>query len=59
MLLMTYLQNYVSSEKRDMNIKLLNIIRIINEAKTLIKHISCHCKCKFNTTTCNLNQKME
>ena len=22
------------------------------EAKTLIKHISCDCKCKFNCTTC-------
>ena len=27
------------------------------EAKTLIKHISCDCKCKFNGTTCNSNQK--
>ena len=29
----------------------------INEAKTLIKHISCGCKCKFDNTTCNSNQK--
>ena len=42
---------------RDINIKVFNIIRRINEAKVLIKHISCGCKCKFNTTTCNLNQK--
>ena len=30
----------------------------MHEAKTLVKHISCDCKCKFNiTTTCNSNQK--
>ena len=23
----------------------------------MTKHISCDCKCKFNSTTCNLNQK--
>ena len=28
-----------------------------NEAKTTRKHISCHGKSKFNSTTCNLNQK--
>ena len=29
----------------------------INEAKTLIKHISFDCKCKFDSALCNLNQK--
>ena len=24
-----------------------------NEAKAMTKHISCGCKCKFNSTTCN------
>ena len=28
-----------------------------NEAKTMKKHISCDCECKFNSTTCNSNQK--
>ena len=23
----------------------------------MVKHISCNCKCKFNSTTCNPNQK--
>ena len=27
------------------------------EAKTMVKHISCDCKWKFNSTTCNSNQK--
>ena len=24
--------------------------------KKFVKHISCDCKCKFNSTTCNSNQ---
>ena len=27
------------------------------KAKDMTKHISCHCKRKFNSTTCNWNQK--
>ena len=28
----------------------------INESKTLTKHISCECKCKFDVTKCKSNQ---
>ena len=28
-----------------------------NEAKAMTKHISCDCKCKFNSTTSNSNKK--
>ena len=28
----------------------------INGSKTLTKHISCECKCKFDRTKCNSNQ---
>ena len=28
-----------------------------NEVKMLVKHISYDCKCKFNSSTCNSNQK--
>ena len=28
----------------------------INGSKTLPKHISCECKCKFDRTKCNSNQ---
>ena len=27
------------------------------EVKTKLKHISCDCNCKINSTACNLNQK--
>ena len=39
-----------------MNVKVFNMITI-DESKTLLKHISCACKCKFNSTACNSNQK--
>ena len=29
-----------------------------NEAKEMIKHTSCDCKCKFNSTTCSSNEKL-
>ena len=28
-----------------------------NEAKAMAEHISCNCKCKFNSTTCNSKHK--
>ena len=47
----------VPKETKDINVKVFNIITNKNEAKTMPKHISCDCECKFNSTTCNLNQK--
>ena len=47
----------VSSETKDVNVKVFNSIIRIYGAKTLIKHISCDCKCKFDSTTCNSNHK--
>ena len=44
--------------KKDINVKVFNMITNKNEAKALTKHISCNFKCKFNGTTCNLNQKL-
>ena len=47
----------VRSKKKYVHVKAVNMITRINEAKTLMKHISCDCKCKFNSTTCNSNKK--
>ena len=47
----------VSSQIKDVKVKIFNMIIGIYEAKKLIKHISCHCKYKFSSTTCNSNQK--
>ena len=44
-------------ETKDINVAVFNMITNKNEVKTMAKHISCDCKCKFNSTTCNSTQK--
>ena len=39
------------------NAEAFNMITNKDEAKAIAKHISCDCKCKFNSITCNSNQK--
>ena len=48
-----------SKKAKDINVKGFNIIKNKNEAKTMVKHILCGFKCKFNSTTCNSNQKWD
>ena len=43
--------------KKEVNVKVINMITKKNEAKTMTGHISCDCKCKFNSAICNSNQK--
>ena len=43
----------VPNKTKSVNFNVFNVITKINKAKTLIKHISCNCKCKFNSKTCN------
>ena len=58
MLLMRHLQKDVfPSERKNVNCNVFNTITRIYEAKTLIKHVSCDCKCQFDSITCNSNQK--
>ena len=52
--IMSYLQKYVL-QKKDISVKVFNIITNKNKAKTMAKYISCDFKCKFNSTTCNSN----
>ena len=47
----------VERKTKDINIKAFNMITNKNEAKTMTKHISCDCKWKFNSATCNSYQK--
>ena len=53
---MTYLIKYVFQIKQDLNLSVF-MITGISELKTLTKHISCKCKCKFDGRKCNSNQK--
>ena len=47
----------VLKKAKHINVKPFNMITKENEANTLKKHISCDCK--YNSATCNSNQKME
>ena len=42
---------------QDVNLSVFNIITKINESKTLAKHISYKCKCKFGGRKCGSDQK--
>ena len=47
----------VPKETKAINIEVFNIITNKDEAKTMTEHISCDCKCKFNSITCSSKQK--
>ena len=47
----------VPSKTKDLNIKILDMITRICKSKTLIKHISCDCTCKFSSIKCSSNLK--
>ena len=47
----------IPKETKDINVKAFNMITNKDEAKAMTEHISCDCKCKFNSTTYNSNQK--
>ena len=47
----------VASKTRNVKVKVLNMVTRMNKAKTLVKHISCDCKCIFNSVPFNSNQK--
>ena len=43
----------VPNKTEYLNLNVLNMITGINRLKTLTKHISCECKCKFGGRKCN------
>ena len=51
------LSNKVSlpNKTEDSNLSMLNILTGIDESRTLTKHVSCQCKCKFDGRRYNLN----
>ena len=52
------LSNKVSipNKTEDLNLSVFNRIAVINESKTLAKHIWCKCKCRFDEKKCNSYQ---
>ena len=47
----------VPKETKDIYVKTFNIITKKGEGKAITEHISCDCKCKFNSTIWNSKQK--
>ena len=45
----------VPNKTEDLNLSVINMITGKNELKTLTKHISYTCNCKFDGTKCNSN----
>ena len=46
----------IPNKTEDLNLSMINMITGVKESKTLIKHISCECKCRFDGRKCNSNQ---
>ena len=53
--LMIYLIKFMFQKNWRFKSKRFNMIKEINESKTI--YISCECKCKFDCRKCNSNQK--
>ena len=49
----------VPNKTEDVNLRVFNIIKEINESKSLVNHISCRCKCKFDGRKFHSKQKVE
>ena len=41
----------------DMELKIFNVIKGINQSKAFAKHISCECRCELDSRKCNSVQK--
>ena len=46
----------VPNKSENLNLSVFNMITEKNESKTLRKHISCKCRCKFDGRKCNSDQ---
>ena len=46
----------VPNETEDLSLHVFSVITGINESRTLTKHISCKCDCKFDGKNCNSNR---
>ena len=46
----------IPNKTEDLNLSVFSMITGINESKTLTKHASCECKCRFDGRKCNSDQ---
>ena len=48
-----------SEQRKDVNVKVFNIITRINEVKTLVRHISCGCEIHVLVNSININASVK
>ena len=48
---------YAPNKTEDLNLSVFNKMTGTNELKTLTKHISCECKCRFDGRKCKSDQR--
>ena len=53
----SYSQNICSKRNKNIYLKAVNMITNKHKAKAVKEHVSCDCKWKLNSTTCNSKQK--
>ena len=46
----------VPNKTNDVNVKACDMVTNKNETTTMLKHISCDCKWKYNSTACSSNR---
>ena len=42
---------------KNLNVKLFNLVSEINETRRIECHEACKCKCRFNSSVCNIKQR--
>ena len=54
-----YGQVCVPNKVESMNLKVFNLMLLVNKTRSMVQHESCKCRCELNQSVCNSNQKIE
>ena len=52
-----YTRLWFPDKVKNINVKVFNLMSRVNEARVLLKHESCECKCRLNENVCTSRQK--
>ena len=52
-----YAQLCVPNKIKNMNVKVFNLMSVVNESRFLVQNESCQCKCEINESVCSSKQK--
>ena len=53
----THVRVYVPNKVKNMNVKVFHLISGINQARFIVQHELCECKCGLNESVCDSKQK--